>query len=100
MPVARGTTPTFTFHFPETMDLFDARGYFVTFSGNGVKITKVDNVVVNEHTISVSLTQEETLALGPGTVEIQVNWTYGDGLRAASSIVTYEFSRQLLLEVL
>lgn len=101
MSIARGTTPTFELSFPNTVNLNDASNIYVTFSKNNIRITKSGSEIQNsQRVITVMLSQEDTLKLGTGMVEIQANWTYGDGLRAASNIVPYEFTRQLLTEVL
>lgn len=103
MSIVRGTTPTFTLIFPRSVDLAEARNIYVTFRKNDVKITLTSNdseLTILHGEIRVTLTQKQTLMLGVGMVEIQVNWTFGDGLRAASNIVTYEFTKQLLTEVL
>ena len=100
MSIVRGTTPTFELTFPNTVDFTTVDHIYVTFRKNGVAITKSGSEIQNsEHTITVALSQEETLQLGTGTIEIQVNWTFG-GLRAASDIVPYQFDPQLLPEVL
>lgn len=101
MAIVRGTTPTFRLTLPSTVNLDRVRDAYVTFCRNGIAITKeIDSAVIERNVIIVSLTQEETLKLGAGTVEIQVNWITARGIRTASSIATYEFTRQLLPEVL
>lgn len=101
MAIVRGTTPTFRLTLPSTVDLNMVPAIYVTFCRNGITITKeINDAVIERNIIVVSLTQEETLKLGAGTVEIQVNWITARGIRTASSIVTYEFTRQLLPEVL
>lgn len=101
MAIVRGTTPTFRLTLPETVNLDMVRAVYVTFCRNNVAVTKeIDNTVIERNVIVVSLTQEETLKLGAGTVEIQVNWISAIGIRTASSIAEYEFTRQLLPEVL
>ena len=101
MSIVSGTTPTFVLTFPETVDLLDATDIFVTFSRVSTVVTKHTPEIQNDsHSITVALSQEETLRLGFGVVEIQANWLFGDGLRAASDIVTYKFDRQLLTGVL
>lgn len=100
MSIVRGTTPTFELSFPNTVNLNEANNIYVTFSKGSTQVTKSGSEIQNsQHAISVMLSQEETLKLGIGPVEIQANWTYGDGLRAASNIVLYEFTKQLLAEV-
>ena len=67
---------------------------------NKVTLTKSDaDLDIGAKQISVYLTQEETLSFREGATAIQVNWTYGDGSRAASEIVRYNFNAQLLNRV-
>lgn len=101
MAIVRGTTPTFRLTLPSAVNFDMVRAVYVTFRRNDVVITKeIDSAVIERNVIVVSLEQEETLKLGVGTVEIQVNWITARGIRTASSIATYEFTRQLLPEVL
>lgn len=104
MATARGTTPTFTLTFPSTgqnvVDLTLAANVYVTFKDNGKTVTKTgEDITVEAHSVSVYLSQEETLAFTKLGTEIQVNWTYSDGSRAASEIKTFRFSDQLLNKV-
>ena len=95
--IPRGTTPTFTFTFTEqTLDLTQAANVYVTFSQGMRILTKTgEDLEVAEKSVSVYLTQKETLAFS-GNVEVQVNWTTGNKDRAASDIVLVDFSKQLL----
>lgn len=103
MSVPRGTTPTFTCTFKEDgLDLTTAHNVYVTFkSANALNsLTKSgSSLVVEPKSIAVYLSQKETLGFGVGDVEIQANWTTASGDRAASDIVTYTISKQLLPKV-
>lgn len=100
MAVVRGTTPTFTLTFPETVDLTEADNVYVTFTSGSNILTKTGNALdVSAHEVSVYLTQAETFGFDTGVVEIQVNWTLS-GNRLASEIKKYSISKQLLNEVL
>ena len=100
MSIARGVTPTFVLSFPETVDLTQADGVYVTFSYGRRILTKSGNdLEVAAHQISVFLNQAETLSFPVGNVEIQVNWLV-DGIRYASDIAQYCITRQLLDKVL
>ena len=101
MSVPRYTTPTFTLTFTEPeLDLTEATGVFVTFKQASLIVTKTgDELDVTEKSISVFMDQQETAQFCDGSVDIQANWTTGDK-RAASEIVSYEFSKQLLQEVI
>ena len=69
-------------------------------------MTKSDSALtVAAKSITVALTQADTLKFLQGytgdavNVEIQANWTYSGGKRAASEVAVYPFSKQLLNEV-
>lgn len=100
MSIPRGVTPTFTLTFEsDDLDLTQADHVYVTFC-NKVTLTKSDgDLDIAAKQISVYLSQEETLSFSEGATAIQVNWTYGDGSRAASEIVRYNFNAQLLNRV-
>ena len=100
MSAARGTTPTFVLTFTEqTLDLTTAANVYVTFTSGTSILTKTgEDLTVEAKQISVYLSQEETLAFSD-TVRIQANWTTATGSRAASEIVTYVMSDQLLRKV-
>lgn len=101
MSVPQFTTPTFTLTFEdEGLDLTDAVNVYVTFSMAGLVITKTgEDLVIEPKSIDVYLSQRETAQFGVGSVEIQANWTSANGNRAASDIVRYTISKQLLRQV-
>lgn len=102
----KGTTPTFTFTTSADIDLTQATGVYVTFSNiNETQIfTKTGaDLVINEKSIDVFLTQQETLLFPEGTVKVQINWTYnedGKVKRCASEKMTINAIRNLINEVL
>lgn len=102
----RGTTPTFTFTLPETVDLTEADSVYVTFAEMDETLiyTKTgEELSIEEHSVEVYLTQEETLALPDGRVKVQLNWLYEEGTllkRACSNIITIDANKNLLDEVL
>ena len=101
MGVPRFTTPVFTLTFKEKdLDLTQATDVFVTFR-QACKLMTVtgEDLTVGEKTIAVSFTQEETAGFCEGDVEIQANWVIA-GKRAASEVVNYQFTKQLLQEVI
>jgi hypothetical protein len=101
MSIVRGTTPTFLLEFPNDIDLTEAANVYVTFGKNGTVITKATaDLDIEPHSISVHLTQEETLKFGIGALEIQANWVFANGRRVASEISTYVVTKQLLAEVI
>lgn len=98
MSVPQFTTPTFTLTFSDnTLDLTQAENVYVTFKSRYAALTKSgEDLEIDEKTIGVYLDQEETGRLGMGDVRIQANWTLLNGRRAASEIVAYPISDQLL----
>lgn len=97
----RGTTPTFIINVHGDFDLLEANNVYVTFEQECYKITKTgDDLEVYEHQINVYMSQSETLKFKTGQVDIQVNWTYGDGNRASSNIANIYVDRNLIGEVL
>jgi len=51
--------------------------------------------------VSVALSQQETLSFKSGVpAEIQLNWLYENGSRAATRVKTIDLSKNLLREVL
>jgi len=102
----RGTTPTYTFIMPEAVDISLASEVFVTFSrNNGTEIfTKTGgDLEIANNSVEVYLTQEETLALPNGQVQVQLNWTYQEGTRtkrACSQILNIYTRRNLIDEVI
>lgn len=101
----RATTPTITFRFPENIDMTQASDVKVTFKSKryGYELTKeADDLIVEEHSVSVLLSQEETLEFGLGSSEAQINWLYNEGTvtkRACSNIVALTINDNLLNEV-
>lgn len=95
----KGITPTITLTLPEDINLEYASNVYVTFADAAGKMTKTgDELVISANTITVTLSQEETLSFKPGAVQIQVNWTYQDGgetKRAASDVASIIFKANL-----
>ena len=98
----RGTTPTFQLKLiSDSVDLTLAENVYATFKQKGKPITKTDDEIeVSATQVDVYLSQEETLSFCHGMVDIQLNWTYEDGQRACSKIVTILANRNLLERVL
>lgn len=104
----RGTTPTFTFTIKQDVDLTSAKNIYVTFSQGGSKLfTKTgEDLSVDGKTVSVWLTQEESLALTDrDKAKVQINWTYvsqgsPDIRRAATKVKEIQIDEQLLKKVI
>ena len=101
MGVPRYTTPVFTLTFSEKdLDLTEASEVFVTFKQALQVITITgEDLVIGKKTIEVSFSQEQTSQFCVGDFEIQANWIVC-GKRAASEVVKYQFTQQLLQEVI
>lgn len=101
----KGTTPTISLTFPDTVDLTLATQIAVTFSdykGNRVMEKVGSELTVSAQQIDIDLSQEETLAM-PKDVLIQVNFLYMDGTisrRCASTIQGLRFEKNLKAEVM
>ena len=101
----KGITPTFTLTLPDDIDLGLASNVYVTFGRRGKKVLEKtgNDLAIDDNEIGVFLSQEETLALPTGEVEIQVNWTYNEAdtvVRACSNIATTWWQPNLEPEVL
>ena len=98
--MVQATTPTFVLTLPETVDLTEPSHFYFTLTQGNVRIEKADSdLVIDGQTISVYLSQAETLTLTPGMVKLQLNWTYANGSRACSNIVSVQVTENLLKEV-
>lgn len=98
--MVQATTPTFVLTLPDTVDLTEPIHFYFTLRQGNVRIEKADtDLVIDGQTISVYLSQAETLTLTPGMVKLQLNWTYANGSRACSNIVSVNVTENLLKEV-
>ena len=85
----RGTTPTNIFN--ANIDLTDATSLFVTYQQYGKTVIEktIEDVTIDGETISVPLTQRETLSFIPEIpVRIQVRAALPDGTRVSSNILS------------
>lgn len=82
----RGTTPTNTFNVD--VDLTGAT-VFVTYEQNGKTLVEKtgSDLTITEDSISLVLSQEETLAFRPGPVNIQIRYVDAFGTADASNII-------------
>lgn len=102
MSVPKYTTPTFLLEFPEDseIDLTSADEVYVTFAFRGEIVTKSgDDLTVTANTVSVLMSEDETMSFPVGDVQIQVNWTSGAN-RFASEIVSYPVTDNLIARLL
>ena len=98
----RGTTPTFELKITDnTVDLTQATNVYATFAQWGKTITKTgEDIDVSAQQVDVYFSQADSLSFSSGTIEIQLNWTYTDGSRAATNIIKVVIDDNLLPEVL
>lgn len=82
----RGTTPTNTFSVD--VDLRDAT-VFVDYEQDGrIVLEKTgDDLTITEKAVSLTLSQEDTLAFKPGWVQIQLRYVTAGGAADASNII-------------
>lgn len=98
--MVQATTPTFILTLPDTVDLSQAANIYFSLRQKNVIIEKSnDDLTVDGQTVSVHLSQAETLQLVSGAAQIQLNWTYANGSRACSNIVSVQVTENLLKEV-
>ena len=96
----QGLTPTITVTVGNDIDLTEAAHIYVSFK-QGKKLLKLtDGFDVTEHQVDIYLEQADTLSFDPGSVEIQLNWTFSSGQRAATKPVVLSVAPNHLLEVL
>lgn len=99
--MVQATTPTFTFTFPNSIDPSTFQKIVFSLTQNDIEFEKTDeSLKIEGQTISVLLTQEETLSLRVGEAELQLNWLYADGTRACSDINKITITKNLLQEIL
>ena len=95
--IIRGTTPTIIFTFTD-FDPTEAEKVIVTFS-NGLEITEAD-MDITTTSISVWLSQEQTLQMTQGVITVQINFLFTDGQRVATQPQRIEWSKNLHNEVM
>lgn len=95
----QGLTPTITVKVPNTVDLTQAAGVYPSIKQGG-RIIRPQIFDVDEHQVDVYLTQEDTLSLVMGPAEIQLNWVFATGQRAATRPNRFNVLSNHILEVL
>lgn len=98
----KGTTPTIIFTFAD-FDPTTADRIILTISADKrtpiLEIDKTD-MTVDSESVSIWLSQEDTLSFPVGRVFAQFNFVFADGQRVASNIATIEWNRNLHSEVI
>lgn len=96
----QGTTPTIQITIND-IDLNEMQNIYVVFEQNGYILKKESSDLdVEGNTISVSLSQEETLNFKEGTCNIQLRMITKGGVAIASPIKTTKVYRVLNKEVI
>ena len=95
--IIKGTTPTFVFSFTD-FDPTTAEKIIASFS-NGLEITEADMDITTE-SISVWLSQEQSLSMPQGGVTVQINFLFADGQRVATSAEKIDWENNLHNEVM
>lgn len=99
--MVQATTPTFVLTLPQAVDLSQASSVVFVLSQENTIIEKKDAALTIEgQTVSVYLTQSETLKLHAGSAKLQLNWVYADGSRAATDIKSIRVTENLLKKVI
>lgn len=94
----RGTTPTLKIKV-NGMDIKQFANMYVTFRQGDIEVTKTneDIGVESENTLSIWLSQEDTLAFSRGHVDVQLRAITNSGVVVASGIKML-FMEQILKE--
>ena len=94
MSIIRGTTPTITFNIISEIDLNEIAELWITFRTKpGVnqkeKTFTLEDVAVDavEKTVTLSMSQEDTLDLGESAINVQMRVRMNDDMAYASSII-------------
>lgn len=96
----QATTPTFILTLPDTVDLTVIEHMYFSLEQGAIELLKTDDdLAIDGQTVSVYLTQADTAQFNTGKALIQLNWTYADGSRACSNIVTVNVGLNLIKEV-
>lgn len=103
MAIVRGTTPTLVFHIKDkTLDLNEIAQVWITFKNKAgfrpKEITyDIDDVIVDsaEHTITLYLSQNNTLALSECEMSVQIRIRFNDDKAYASNILNVPIGRIL-----
>ena len=99
--MVQGTTPTFILTLPSDVDLSDATNIYFTVTQRNTSVTKHGSEIqLDGNQVSIFMTQAETLQFSEGSCEVQLNWVYANGERAATKPVTIKVEKNLLKRVI
>ena len=86
----RGTTPTFKIKI-DGIRIDELKSIYVTFKQYNTEITKrKEDVEIEENTISVKMSQEETLSFTNGRVNVQIRGLTDMGIAIGSNIYSVQ----------
>ena len=96
-----GTTPTITFNFSE-VNVDDIKVAILTIKRQGRIILEknLQDATVIDKGIQWVLSQQDTLGIGTGYVEILLNWVKEDGMRGVSKKQEVNFKTNHINEVI
>ena len=102
--VRRGTTPTLAL-LVKHHDLSGCAIFVTVRQKSNISTKTGDDIMMayeeEEGTmLTVTLTQEETLALGEGTANVQVRWINSEGVAKATNVEMLDIKKILLEEVI
>lgn len=99
--MVQATTPTIIINLPDdgTVDLTQAHTIVFSLSQGPTTIKKTITDAT-AHSVSVFLSQEDTLKLNRGKAQVQLNWTYDGKRRACTNIVDIVVTPNLLRAVI
>ena len=100
----QATTPTFILtpkdKQGQAIDLSEAQNVYFSLKQGPFSLKKTGSALeISGSTVSVYLTQAETVPIREGQCEIQLNWTYPNGARAGTVKKIVAVSDNLLKEV-
>jgi hypothetical protein len=86
--MTRGTTPSYIITIKDLDDLAGNHVEVDIKQGAALLQFEDDDVIIDENTIKITLTQEQTLTLSAGSAKLQVRGIRQEGTVWASSIIT------------
>ena len=98
----KGETPTLAITLKQDVDFEEVKHIIATFTTDNRKIVlekTEDDMTIDDGTILLSFTQEETLSF-PSKMLMQINFLFYDGTRLATNVVNLRFDHNLKPEVL
>lgn len=97
-----GTTPTITLRVPQSVDMSVIQHFYFSIeqSENPIIIKSNSDLAIDDHTVTSTLSQNDTLKLSAGEAIIQLNWTYAGSTRTGSKRYYIQIDDNSIKEVL